>query len=158
MKNRIKNLTPSKIKRITAIVTAILYLAYVSLGINLTPNSNYHIIFILAALALFSVFALFIYYTLLRVAGLHDYKQKEQSNTFLSKDKFTQLSFFLNCGETDSKMLSAILHAEGCKFYAKLTEDDNILLVVKDKNEDEIYNTIISNYLYFTTHFKKKEN
>lgn len=158
MKNRIKNLTPSKIKRITAIITTILYLAYIALGINLTPNSNYHIIFMLAALGLFSVFALFLYYTLLRIAGLHDYKQKEKTNTFLSKDKFTELSFFLNCGESEAKILSAIIHAGGYKFYAKLTEDDNILLIVKDKNNDEIYNTIISNYLYFTNHFKKKEN
>ena len=158
MKNRIKNLTPSKIKRITAIITTILYLAYVALGINLTPNSNYHIIFMLASLGLFSVFALFMYYTLLRMAGLHDYKQKEKSSTFLSKDKFTQLSFFINCGESEAKMLSAIIHAEGCKFYGKITEDDNILLIVKDKNDDEIYNTIISNYLYFTNHFKPKEN
>lgn len=158
MKNRIKNLTPKKIKRITAIVTTILYLAYVALGAYLCPNSINLIFFMLVALVLFIMFALFMYNVLLRINGLHDHKEKEIADTFLSKDKFTLLSFFLNCGETEAKMLSAILHAEGCKFYAKLTEDDNILLIIKDKNDDEIYNTIISNYLYFTNHFKPKEN
>jgi len=158
MKNRIKNLTPDKLKRITAIVTAILYLGYIALGINLSPNSNMHIFFILAALGLFSVLALLIYSILIRLAGLQDYKKKEIVDTFLSKDKFTLLTFFLNCSNSEADMLSAILKAEGCKFYAKLTEDDNILLIVKDKNDDEIYNTIISNYLYFTNHFKPKED
>lgn len=157
MKNRIKNLTPNKIKRITAIITTIICLAYLVYGLNIVPTKM-HILLIIVVLAIGSVLALFIYYLLLHLTGLSDYEEKEKAKSFLSKDNFTEVGFFINSSISEAKMLSSILKAEGCKFYAKLAEDDNVLLIVKDKNDDEIYSSTILNYLYFTSHFKQKEN
>lgn len=157
MKNRIKNLTPNKIKRISAIIATILYFIFITLVINLTPNNN-HIFVMLASLFMFGCFALFIYYLLLHFAGLSDYKEKEEVSVLLSKDKYTELSFFLDVGSYEAKILSDILKAEGCKFYAKLIEDDNINLVVIDKNNNKIHDSIIPTYFYFKAHFKPKEN
>ena len=158
MKNRIKNLTRKKIVMLSAVITTIIFLAFVWFGLILNPNPGKRTIFIVMCLILALLFAFALYGVLLTFSGLPSNREKKATYTFLSKDKFTQLSFFLNCGESVAKMLSAIIHAEGCKFYAKLTEDDNILLIIKNKNDDEIYNTIISNYSYFTIHFKPKEN
>ena len=157
MKNRIKNLTPNKIIMLSAIITIIIFVAFVWFGLILNPNPTQRTIFIVMCLILGLLFAFALYGILLVFAGSPTTKERKKVNTFLSKDKFTQLSFFLDCGVSNAKILSAILNAEGCKFYAKLTEDDNILLIVKDKYDDEIYNTIISNYFYFTNHFKPKE-
>ena len=52
---------------------------------------------------------------------------------FLSKVVFTELSFISNddnySGEYE--MLLAIQKGSGCKFFAKLNEEDKIILIVK---------------------------
>lgn len=45
-------------------------------------------------------------------------------------------------------MIIQILEKEGCKFYAKLTENNNIHLVVKDKHNEEVYSVEIENNLF----------
>jgi len=157
MKNRIKKLTPQKIKRISAIITTIMVLGYIFIGVSLKPISIYSLLLILPAFVLGSAVAVLIYYLLLHLAGLGDYKEKEEVSVLLSKDKYTELSFFLDVGSYEAKILSDILKAEGCKFYAKLIEDDNINLVVIDKNNNKIHDSIIPTYFYFKTHFKPKE-
>ena len=127
------------------------------IGVNLIPNTGLRLFLILAALGIGSVLALFINNILLRLAGLSDYSEKEQVKTYLSKEKFTEVSYTTSATHTEAKMLSIILKAEGCRFYAKLTEDDNIRVVIKDKNDSKIYDAIFTNYLYFTSHFKPKE-
>ena len=52
-------------------------------------------------------------------------------------------------------MMNKILQKEECKFYAKLTEDNNIYLIVKDKHE-EVLSEEIQNYVYFNNKFKIK--
>lgn len=51
-------------------------------------------------------------------------------------------------------MMKKILRKEECKFYAKLTDNENIYLVVKDKHDEEVYDTKIENYDYFDSYFK----
>lgn len=52
-------------------------------------------------------------------------------------------------------IMNEILQKEECKFYAKLTEGNNIYLIVKDKHE-EVLSEEIQNYVYFNNKFKIK--
>ena len=54
-------------------------------------------------------------------------------------------------------MIRQILQKEGCKFYAKLTENKNIYLIVKDKHNEEVYSVEIENHVYFNSNFKFEE-
>ena len=84
-------------------------------------------------------------------------QEKNIAISFLTKEKFTELSFTPQ--EDDGgeyEMLLAIQKGTNCKFFAKLNEDDKIILIVKDKDNVEIYNCKISNYYYFNLRFKKK--
>ena len=54
-------------------------------------------------------------------------------------------------------MIMQILQKEGCKFYAKLTENNNIHLVVKDKHNENVYSVEIENLIYFNSNFKFDE-
>ncbi len=54
-------------------------------------------------------------------------------------------------------MITKILQKEGCKFYAKLTEDNNVHLIVKDKHDEEVYSAEIENPFYFDKNFKFDE-
>ena len=44
-----------------------------------------------------------------------------------------------------------------CRFFAKLDENDEIILIAKDKEDNEIYRFEISNYSYFNARFKQKK-
>ena len=59
------------------------------------------------------------------------------------------------CDKMD--MIMQILQKEGCKFYAKITENNNIHLVVKDKHNEEVYSVEIENLIYFNSNFKFDE-
>ena len=44
----------------------------------------------------------------------------------------------------------------GCRFFAKLIENDEILLLVKDNTDEVKYKDIIADYYYFNARFKQK--
>ena len=74
----------------------------------------------------------------------------------LSKTDYRQVYFlYESCDKMD--MIMQILQKEGCKFYAKLTENNNIHLVVKDKHNEEVYSVEIENPIYFNSNFKFDE-
>lgn len=84
-------------------------------------------------------------------------EEKEIENAIiksLSYVDFKEVYFISN--EIGSKMImmSQILKNEGCRFYIRLTEDNNIYLIVKDKHEEEVYSTEIMNFVYFISNFK----
>ena len=82
-------------------------------------------------------------------------KQEIQNKKNLSYTDFKQVYFFL--GQTYGShidMMSQILQKEECKFYTKLETNNNILLLVKDKHNEEVYKKEIGNYSYFYSHFK----
>ena len=54
-------------------------------------------------------------------------------------------------------MMNKILQKEECKFYAKLIENNNIYLIVKDKHNEEVFSEEIENHVYFNHNFKFKE-
>ena len=85
-------------------------------------------------------------------------QEKNRAISFLKKEKFIELSFTPQQDDygREYEMFLAILKVTNCKFFAKLNEEDKIILIVKDKDNVEIYNCKISNYYYFNLRFKKK--
>ena len=82
---------------------------------------------------------------------------EKKETTFLSKDDFTQVFYNPTKWYTsEEEMILSILEKEEIKFYAKLMEDEKILLVVKNRN-GVIYSCEISNYYYFEEHFLKEK-
>jgi len=88
-----------------------------------------------------------------------DLKEKNKAFGFLNKDTFTELYFIpQNNSGSEYEMLLTIIKRVECKFFAKLKEDDEIILIAKDKEDNEIYRCEISNYSYFNERFKLKAN
>ncbi len=76
----------------------------------------------------------------------------------LSKNSFTEIYYkFQNSNDT---ILVEIVKNNQCKFYAKLDEDqdDNIIIIAKNKSEEEVYRTVTKNPKYFLYHFSLTEN
>ena len=85
-------------------------------------------------------------------------KLDESSNTSeLYKDTTIILkgTFVFNDGSIEE--YEKILQKEECKFYAKLTENNNIYLIVKEKHNEEVYSAEIENHVYFNSNFKFEE-
>lgn len=97
-----------------------------------------------------SLFIYFVFYFLI-------FKGEEKERTekavvtiqYLSYKNFKQVSLSKNC---DKYIMWQILKKEGYKFYAQLTEDNNIQILVKDKHNQEVYSTEI-NSVYFDYNF-----
>lgn len=85
-------------------------------------------------------------------------KEKKTCQGFLSKEVFTQVTFLPQEKSSESEMCFSILENAGFIFFAKFDNEDNIILIVKDKDNKDIYKQEISNYRYFNLRFKKKEN
>ena len=75
----------------------------------------------------------------------------------LSYTDFTEVYFVAKGYGSCMEMIKEILRKEGCRFYAKLTDDQNIYIVVRDKNNEEVYKSEIINYSYFNFHFTFEE-
>ena len=82
---------------------------------------------------------------------------KIQKYKLLSYTDFKQVYFLgADDGSYIINMMNKILQKEECKFYAKLTENDNIYLIVKDKHDEEVFSEVID-YVYFNYNFEFKE-
>lgn len=84
-------------------------------------------------------------------------KERELCQDFLSKETYTQVVFLPQERSCEAEMLFSILENTGCTFFAKFDNEDNIILIVKDKENKEVYKAEIENYYYFNLRFKKKE-
>ena len=89
-------------------------------------------------------------------------KEEEKKMEFvaerhLSHTSFSEVYFVVKGYGNYMEMIKKILKKEGCRFYAKLTDDEKICLVVKDKNNEEVYKSEIINYSYFNFHFTFEE-
>ncbi len=71
----------------------------------------------------------------------------------LPKD-YTEVEFIYENRGSAVKMMKEILQKEGCRYYAKLSENNTVLLSVKDKDGEEVYHTEIDNLNYFDETFR----
>ena len=90
-------------------------------------------------------------------SGLAFEKQVQEAVSDLKKNLSQEFKeVYLNIDESDSYgiMIKEILQNEGCKFYARFVENNNIVIIAKDKNDQEVYKEEIENSIYFNHHFK----
>lgn len=111
--------------------------------------------FVLIASLLSLLIALFILlYKAFKIDDLLFNKEAEEATnkllTDLSKNDFTQVYLNIETNEITQR----VLRNEDYKFFAKLTEDNNIVIIAKNKYDKEIYKEEVENPLYFYYHFK----
>ena len=84
-------------------------------------------------------------------------KAEFATKQYLSYTDLKQVYFIVTDTGSYIDMMRQILEKEGCKFYAKLTENNKIYLIVKDKHNEKVYSAEIENYFYFDNYFKFEE-
>lgn len=160
MKKRIKKgLTIKQAKIITSIIAVILFILFTTPIITVAVINNLGIYELVLAL-LFDCLAIVIFSALcweVLEFTAKDSKEKMVAIGYLNREEFTEILFVPkeNLG-SETEMISAILRKVDCKFFAKLTDNDEIILLLKDKENNEIYHCEISNYTYFNLRFKEK--
>lgn len=92
-----------------------------------------------------------------------DKKEFEEENirigaklaSVLSKTDFKKVQFQLTPTDSATMMLLDILEKEQVKFYARLVEDnDGIIIQCIDKHGDMVHESKITNFSYFEKYFK----
>ena len=92
-----------------------------------------------------------------------DKKEFEEENiligaklaSVLSKTDFKEVQFQLTPTDSATMMLLDILEKEQVKFYARLVEDnDGIIIQCIDKHGDMVHESKITNFSYFEKYFK----
>ena len=145
-----------------SLLSAIVFTLLCFITITLILHSLMDPIIILLTLALALLVGVAFWYlscTLLFDVDLKKAKQRVITKYSLTKDSYTELNYIQEDFEHTSsnpKMLAKIVDNYNCKFYAKLTNDEKIELIVKDKDENIIYTEILHNFIYFENHFEIK--
>ena len=143
--------------RTSWLISTVYFICVLVIGLILKPDQavNYWLTFgITGTLVIFSVSYFMIFND--SVIELED-EMKIITAQHLSYTDFKQV-YFLGADDRSYiiNMMNKILQKEECKFYAKLTENNNIYLIVKDKHDEEVFSEVID-YVYFNYNFKFKE-
>ena len=143
--------------RTSWLISTVYFICVLVIGLILKPDQavNYWLTFgITGTVAIFNVSYFMIFND--SVIELED-EMKIITVQHLSYTDFKQVYFLVaDDGSYIINMMNKILQKEECKFYAKLTENDNIYLIVKDKHDEEVFSEVID-YVYFNYNFKFKE-
>lgn len=143
--------------RTSWLISTVYFICVLVIGLILKPDQavNYWLTFgITGTVAIFNVSYFMIFND--SVIELED-EMKIITVQHLSYTDFKQVYFLVaDDGSYIINMMNKILQKEECKFYAKLTENDNIYLIVKDKHDEEVFSEVID-YVYFNYNFEFKE-
>ena len=163
----IKNLSEVQTKKLSIIISSIISISF--LGILLWVNRGTEIdifvyflsvvLTILIWVVLYELsYTLFGGYSKKYVKHITETKQKIILDYGLSKESYIEVipnyDFFLRDSRY-SKFLIAIFKNSNYKYYTKLTENEEIELIVKDKNQNIIYTDNLTNFFYFEAQFNK---
>lgn len=156
-----KKLSSKQADRISLAIAAIYFICGLVRGIIEKPSGDlaiaYWFIVGIGTLAIYLIFYFFIFKGEDKEID-ERYKETEfVTIQQLSYTDFRQVYFKINDSGSHIDMMRKILQKEGCKFYAKLTENNNIYLIVKDKHDEEVYSREIENYIYFNYNFTFEE-
>ena len=84
-------------------------------------------------------------------------KEYVMANYNLSYEEYTELKYCLEealMGAYEPEMISVIWAKVAYKFYAKLTENEDVDLIAKDSNGNIIHNEVIGNFQYLKSYFE----
>lgn len=85
-------------------------------------------------------------------------KQRVITEYELTKETYTKVKYDYRQmlkNTSDRDMLNKLLIHSAYTFYVKLTDEEKIELIVKDKDENLIYTYIYTNFIYLETYFEK---
>ncbi len=85
-------------------------------------------------------------------------KLKEEIEENLKQNCFVEIELIIYEKNKQTEMLETILKHIDCKFYAKLLDSGEILIVCKDRHNNTVYEDLIKNYYNFNGMFKFKED
>ena len=146
--------------RTSWLISTVYFICVLVIGLILKPDQavNYWLTFgITGTLVIFSVSYFMIFNDFERVLKDEVIEMKIITAQHLSYTDFKQVYFLVADDRSYIiNMMNKILQKEECKFYAKLTENNNIYLIVKDKHDEEVFSEVID-YVYFNYNFEFKE-
>lgn len=154
-----QNLTSKQANRISLIISVIYFIYTLVNGVISKTTGDFAVYYWMLGCIVGTVLIYFVFYFVIFKA--EDKVRKERAKEieiatiqYLSYTEFKEVYFSAEGFGNDIDMMRKILQKEGCKFYAKLAENNNILLIVKDKHNEEVYSAEIENHVYFNSNFK----
>lgn len=157
-----QNLTSKQANRISLIISVIYFIYTLVNGVISKPTGDFAVYYWTLGCIVGTVLIYFVFYFV--IFKVEDKVRKERAKEieiatiqYLSYTEFKEVYFSAEGVGNDIDMMRKILQKEGCKFYAKLAENNNILLIVKDKHNEEVYSAEIENHVYFNSNFKSEE-
>lgn len=110
---------------------------------------------IIIFMATFSVLNSYFCKPIIREIDVNIEEDKTKIKKYLSHTDFTEVYLNIDYKPGDiTNMLIDIIETERCRFYAKLSKNDNIIIIAKNQKYEDIYWNEISNPIFFTTYFK----
>lgn len=156
-----RKLSSKQANRISLAITAIYFICGFVKGIIEKPSGDLAITYwFIVGTGTLAIYLLFYFLIFKGEDKERDERYKETefvTMQYLSYTDFRQVYFKINDSGSHIDMMRQILQKEGCKFYAKLTENNNIYIIVKDKHDEEVYSREVENYIYFNYHFTFEE-
>lgn len=148
--------------RISLLISTIYFICSLINGIISKPTGDEAFYYWTIGCVTGTLFIYMFFYIFIFKGDDREFEEKAKETEFstkqyLSYTDFKQVYFIVTDAGSYIDMMRQILEKEGCKFYAKLTENNKIYLIVKDKHNEEVYSTEIENYVYFDNHFKFEE-
>ena len=147
-----KSLTSKQANRISLIISAIYLIVSLIRGIIEKPTGDNAVYYWTIGCMVGTAFIYFVFYFVIFKG--EDKVTEGVTMQYLSYTDFKEVYFLAEGFGSDIDMMRKILQKEGCKFYAKLTENNNIFLIVKDKHNEEVYSAEIENHVYFNSNSK----
>ena len=156
-----RKLTSKQATRISCLITLILDILVIIRRISIkNPKDDLVYLLVVTLLASLYVFIM-LYIVIFKVPDKKSDERRKEIELIniqhLSFTKFTQVYFDPEDTGGNIDIMMTILKKEGCIFYAKLTENNCIHLLVKDKHAEEVFNEKIDNHLFFYNSFELQE-
>ena len=157
MKKRInKKLTTTQAMIISIVFTIIMstmidIVGFVLLGDMLTTTLL--LVVFVASLFEVGIWGMFLYMILL--PNSINIKGKKKITETLKKEELIEI-VCASPKTIQDEILQVLIQKTDCKLFAQLVKNDIIILIVKDKNNEEIYSCEITEYYEFLSKFKEK--
>lgn len=150
-----RKLTSKQISIIAAIICAIYCVIAFIFLINSENNTAKFVITILTF-----VIIMIMTYIILQDFVLKDEAKrlKEKIEEKLQRDHFVEIELMPYEINKQTEMFEYILKNIGCKFYAKLLDSGEIMIIGKDRYDNTVYKELTENYYYFEATFKFKKD
>lgn len=84
-------------------------------------------------------------------------KIEDEIKQSLSEEDFTEVYYTPKNWGREIEMVEQIFKEEDIKFFAKLMENNNNIIIAKDKHNEEVFKTEIANFVYFKHIFKLRK-